>query len=737
MATPRIFPAEVWSVPKKFRVIWSDWRFTLPIGVKTLIAFVLITAVLTGGFYYFISVKFSSHIKRDELSQLRSHLQGALSLYQSRTEQMKFGMLQAASEDGVRAALQRRDQGFLRRMLNTYSGVRPYVDIWAVVDARGRVIARKNADAGDILEINGIVEKAISMGQPIISTEAVSRDVLLREGHALASGIEASGLVQLAVVPVIDNGRTTGAFVTGILLDNKEWLPEAIRKYFGVNAAVLAAGPDGRAVVAAISPAPDNIFAFARNAELAPEISGLVASGSGFFGEKELASHGVVLAIEPILDAKGTPVGALAVASKSSQGQARLAEMRRQILAVAAFGLLFSLLLAALTFRDTHKPVRAIRGAMAETASGNLDVELEIRTKDEFESIGQGFNRMVKSIKEREERLESFNQLSKVLLEFSDPETLLENALSKLMEFTGSELGAVYVYNEETKALTPGACLGVAESDLGILMRGEGLAGRCIAGQRTILLGLSEARALIDASFVRIRPASLAAICMSFKEKPRGAVLLGSTAGYAEADLRHAEQLVNQIAIALENALTHKEIEKLSVTDHLTGAFNRRRFSEVLSVEFSRAVRYKYHLAILMIDVDDFKAINDTYGHQQGDIVLSELGRLLRENTRSTDIWARYGGEEFVGLVTHSGAEGIWTLAEKLRKAIEAHCFTGLGGQRVTVSIGVGMLPNDGAKTGEDLVKAADENLYAAKRNGKNQVVITMTEPHFVRLAKA
>ena len=722
-------------MPKKFRVVWSDWRFTLPIGVKTLIAFVLITAVLTGGFYYFISVKFSSHIKRDALAELKSHLQGAWSLYQSRPEQMKFGMLQAASEDAVRAALERRDQAFFRKMLTEYSGVRPYVDLWAIVDAEGKVVSRRNGNAGDHLEINGIIEKAVSSGRPVTSTETVSRDVLLREGQALASMVESDGLMQLAVVPVIDRGRITGAFVTGILLNGRDWLPDTIHKYFDVNASVFGIDPDKKAAVIAAASIPEPIFI--SGSRLDETISSIIAGGSYFVGETELVPAGALLAIEPILDINGHPIGALAVGNRSAKTQARVSEMRTQILVVAAFGLLFSILLAALTFRDTHKPVRAIKGAMKETASGNLDVELEIRTKDEFESIGQGFNAMVRSIKIREAKLESFNQLSKVLLEFSDPETLLENALMKMMEFTGSQMGAAYVYNENTKALTSSACSGVSETDLAILMRGEGLAGRCISEQRTITLNLAENEVSLDASFVKIRPAGLAAFCMAFKGMPRGVVLLGSTAPYTEADLRHTEQLVNQVAIALDNALVHKEIEKLSVTDHLTGVFNRRRFSEVLADEFSRAARYRYELGILMIDVDDFKAVNDTYGHQQGDIVLAELSWLLKEHTRSTDIWARYGGEEFVGLVTHAGADGVSILAEKLRKVVENHEFTGLKGQKVTVSIGVGMFPHEGAKTAEDVIKVADENLYEAKRNGKNQVVITRTEAERVKLVKA
>lgn len=707
---------------KIFRVIWSDCRPTLSIGTKTLLAFLLIISALTGGFYFFISVKFSSQAHQEAVNEIDSKLRGAWSLFQSRPEQMKFGMLQAASERAVKAAVKARDSEFLGSNLEGYSEMRPYVDLWAVVDGNGRVIARRDRRAGGVLEINGAIRKALESGGPVISTELVPRELLEREGLKIPETDE-HGLMQLVTVPVMENGGVTGAFVTGTLLNGNSWLPDTVYRYFSVNASVFTITEKGAKVVSA-SGVQAGVFSPLTRLDLDNGIGGRLPGSEGFIGKTELDGKGVFLGIEPIFGLDGRLIGALAVAEPSSKVEANIARMKSQILGVAAAGVLFSLLLAALTYRDTLKPVMAIRSAMDETASGNLDVALDIRTKDEFESIGQGFNLMVASIKTREDRLESFNQLSKVLLQYNDPGMLLERALSKIAELTGSEVGVIYIYDDETGILKPEVLCGINKSGLSGTEKGEGLADRCFSEQRTLaLLDLRNASGpVIDAGILKFNPAGLVWLCLTYNEKPMGVLLLGSISPYEKEMLKHMEHLVNQIAIALDNAMVHKEIEKLSMTDPLTGVFNRRRFGELLKEHFKAASRYKYETGLLMMDVDNFKYINDTFGHQQGDIILSEIGRLLRESTRSTDVLARYGGEEFVCLVAHTGKDGLLALAEKLRKTVETHRFPGLRDWQVTVSVGAGLFPSEGVRCEEDLVKAADENLYFAKRNGKNQV---------------
>lgn len=715
-------------MPKKlFKVVWSDRRFYLSIGAKTLLAFLVIIAVLAGGFYYFTTVTFSSHVEEEVVADLKSKSQGAWRLFYSRLDQMKYGMLQASTDEASKSSIIKNDRAYLKKTLERYSAVRSYVDYWAVVDRAGRVIARRNGSSGDALDINGAVNKALSTREPVLSTESVNREFLGRESAELASRVESKGLMQFAVVPVVHNGEAIGAFVSGMLLNGNSWLAGSVYEYFNAKSAIFMVEPAGKATVISSTGLPNGIF---NPLTVLPQsYTGPLSNGSGYLGDAELDSEKVFLSIDPIFNLKGEAIGALAVAEYASVAEAHVAEISSKILIVTGVGIFFSLLLAALIYKDTSRPVKAIRAAMDETAAGNLEIEVDIRTKDEFESIGRGFNQMVESIRVREARLDRFNQLSEILIQYNDPDILLERALSKIIELTGSQLGVIYTFDEASGTLKPAAFSGTGEGEVRKLSKGEGLAGRCIFEQKTMLLqDLSDSEMNLEAGLLKVRPAGMVWFPMCYKNKPRGVLLLGSIKSYDHDELGHIEHLVAQLSIALDNALIHKEIEKLSVTDPLTGVFNRRRFVEAAENEFRSAMRYTYNLGIVMIDVDDFKSINDTYGHQQGDVVLTELSRLIKEKTRTTDVWARYGGEEFVGLITHSSVEGMYILAEKLRKSVAEHEFPGLKGRKVTVSVGVGCYPSEGTKDIEDLMKVADDNLYKAKRSGKNKVVMMNME---------
>ncbi|MBW8772281.1 MAG: diguanylate cyclase [Gemmatimonadetes bacterium] len=167
-----------------------------------------------------------------------------------------------------------------------------------------------------------------------------------------------------------------------------------------------------------------------------------------------------------------------------------------------------------------------------------------------------------------------------------------------------------------------------------------------------------------------------------------------------------------------------EELERLSVTDGLTGLPNRRHLDGELERELQRHERHKRALAVLMLDVDRFKNLNDTYGHPAGDAVLRKLARILEENTRKGDTVARFGGEEFMVILPETPAAGALHLAEKIRAAIEEHRFV-IGGDSTTVpvtaSIGLARFPEHGT-TPETLVMVADEALYRSKQGGRNRV---------------
>lgn len=161
-----------------------------------------------------------------------------------------------------------------------------------------------------------------------------------------------------------------------------------------------------------------------------------------------------------------------------------------------------------------------------------------------------------------------------------------------------------------------------------------------------------------------------------------------------------------------------EELKKLAVTDDLTGIFNRRKLEEVLQYEMDRSIRQKTYLSMLMIDIDHFKKVNDLHGHDVGDDVLMSLAKLMNGGLRETDYLIRYGGEEFIICLPGTSLEIATTVAERLRKKVEDHPFRTVG--YITVSIGVAGY--DRADNKDTLLKRADEKLYEAKKEGRNQV---------------
>jgi len=167
----------------------------------------------------------------------------------------------------------------------------------------------------------------------------------------------------------------------------------------------------------------------------------------------------------------------------------------------------------------------------------------------------------------------------------------------------------------------------------------------------------------------------------------------------------------------------NEKLQQLAHTDEATGLFNKRRLFERLDMEIARARRYGEILSCLMIDVDDFKQINDTYGHQAGDQVLRQIGDLLQRSLRVTDFKARYGGEEFTVLLPRTNSAGAFRVSEKLRAAFMSHEFAlPTTTARLTVSIGVACCTEFENLNSHQVIRSADSALYRAKKSGKNRV---------------
>jgi len=168
----------------------------------------------------------------------------------------------------------------------------------------------------------------------------------------------------------------------------------------------------------------------------------------------------------------------------------------------------------------------------------------------------------------------------------------------------------------------------------------------------------------------------------------------------------------------------NNELERLSVTDGQTGLYNHRHFWEIMEGEVSRSKRYKGDLALILMDIDDFKEVNDKFGHSTGDLLIETIGRLLREEVRETDAIARYGGEEFAVLLPETSKEGALRVSEKVRRAIENLVFKiPDGGTTLTVTVSLGVAVYSGSS--KNFFNDADKALYESKRAGKNTVTFS------------
>lgn len=194
----------------------------------------------------------------------------------------------------------------------------------------------------------------------------------------------------------------------------------------------------------------------------------------------------------------------------------------------------------------------------------------------------------------------------------------------------------------------------------------------------------------------------------------------------AENDVRFFTMLANQAGLAIENSRLYEVVVQQSQTDSLTGLWNHGYFQKTLLMELQKAKRFQQHLSLVFLDIDNFKQLNDTCGHQHGDFILKEITKILKESARTQDYICRYGGEEFALILTNTHRQQSFEIAERFRRKIEQNEFpspSGVGTLHLTVSIGLASFPAN-ADNKDELLALADKAMYTAKTSGKNKTCV-------------
>jgi diguanylate cyclase (GGDEF)-like protein len=376
-----------------------------------------------------------------------------------------------------------------------------------------------------------------------------------------------------------------------------------------------------------------------------------------------------------------------------------------------------ALVFVAMLLRALGGQVGAMLNAARRIGEGDFGQKVPVVGSDEMAGLASEFNKMSDRLSAQMEELRrqqveidrSVRRIGEAFASGLDRQTLLQVVVETALGACGSQYGTIALSGHET-----------AEAEAG--KSSEALQDVAVA---------AEGEALSQDDLVAFEEDGLCALAAPLRRlgEPPGTVGVMTVAregeGFTPGERDVFLYLVGQVSASIENIALHELVSEQAITDELTGLSNNRRFRELMSKEAARAQRFGHDLSLIMLDIDDFKKINDTYGHLQGDEVLRKIGEILDSESRGVDEPARYGGEEFALALPETGLVGAIELAERIRVRIESEPVSrtdGPGKLKVTASVGTASIPAS-ADSARSLIAAADAALYEAKRSGKNRVI--------------
>ncbi|MEK7207573.1 MAG: diguanylate cyclase, partial [Pseudomonadota bacterium] len=380
-------------------------------------------------------------------------------------------------------------------------------------------------------------------------------------------------------------------------------------------------------------------------------------------------------------------------------------------------------------------PLRRLTEGTRSIAAGAYDRRVVVSSRDEIGELADTFNRMVAAVGEKTSRIVALNEIAVHLTSKQSLRELLDEIMNRGMQLTGAQAACIAFYDQETNRFKEWVTQGLSDHFVkNMSFRPGGLADEAFTTTTTTTTGiyiLSNDRPETKHKLSKLTDAEgiQSFICLPLTSHASRLGVIYFYRRDRDYFLPDESEILNTFAYlaagAIENVRLHERMQDLAVTDKLTGLRNRRLFDERLAEEILRAARYAKPLSLLMLDIDDFKRVNDTHGHPAGDKVLQSLGQLLRSQLRQMDLAARYGGEEFVFILPETDMVGSKLVAERIRRAVATELIRLPEGQEigVTASLGIACYPLCG-DTAEILLAHADQALYTAKQEGRNRVCL-------------
>ncbi|HYO61490.1 MAG TPA: diguanylate cyclase [Actinomycetota bacterium] len=470
----------------------------------------------------------------------------------------------------------------------------------------------------------------------------------------------------------------------------------------------------------------------------------IIASTADLDGPARIGSFGPATFEADIggaASAKGRLLDGSDLALVSSTAEAPIRAVSDKVILYMAALLLLALGavtgLAYVLARLITQPLEELSAGAAAIAEGRFDHRIQVRSRDEVGQLAEAFNDMTDTLGEtvselsssRDQLRRAIRRVGDTLRSTHDMKQMLSSVLNTTVDAIRADGAVLWMFGSTREELYPARGVNVDLDALGRVKVGEGVVG--LVAERSVNVMLPQQAGPRPTPAETLYPVTIA-IPLYSQDRIMGVIAVhrnDPADHFTEEEFDYVVFLGEQAGVAVENVLLHEEAQRLSITDGLTGVWNRRYFLMQFPQALAAAQRFQRPFSVLMLDLDSFKAINDTHGHQRGDAILVEFSKRVTRVIREVDTFARYGGEEFICLLSETDLHGARTTAEKVLDAIRSEPFGSPGEQplTITVSIGVASYPMHG-DTYKALVAASDKALYRAKQEGRDRVC-TADEP--------
>ena len=779
----------------------SGWHPKMSIRKKFLISFLSAAIIPLVILAVANTIIFKTQAKKDALLKVRITLQGAERIYYAQANELKNAFLISNYNLYFTKSLISKNRQFLDNLVYSYKTAFNYADLICVLSKYKTVLASSSGKTNITLMLNGLINKSFNMDTPIVKTVYIKNYTQKKLGlNYNNAGSSINNLFLVTVVPVTYKAKVVGGILGFINLFKDSYIPRTIYNNYHVNPVIFSSIFQTQTAISTMN-IPGNVFGV--GSKLPFSIYKKISSGKNYINEMNYNGKNVFVAFHPIKDINNKIIGSLGVLISNHGYVNLLKKTAIYSILIIIFGLIISLVITYFASKDILNPIYMTLDAIKKFSSGELDTRLIIKTNDEFEKIGEGFTEMAVNVHDREERMLKYNEFSDFLTKSLDFDYILSETLDKLEELTELISGIIYeaveitnkndikednklndyddlhksnlneiknnannnnndynVFVKDKYKLVPKKYYGIKKFVAKEFSFDDGIVGECITKKKTIwfhdipenaillkdqLLSDGANGKTIDYGFCEVFPKDIVWLPLYIESSskisiPLGVIMLSSLKGFKKEDIVFLEHAVKELSISLDNAKIHQKLNKLSITDELTGLYNRRYLNESLEREFNLAKRHNTQLSLLMMDIDNFKYVNDFYGHQLGDEVLRTVGQIIIDSIRSTDFGTRYGGEEFTIVLPYTDFGGSFEVAKKIKEQLSKYQFKGLV-ENVTISIGIVNYPdceefnylnknniNAGSNackinTIDNLLKIADDFLYEAKSKGKNRIV--------------